>query len=151
MLSKKEEVIKNQSDTASNDNTNKKQSQNSVNNRINDILLLVGLINTVFWFLSSLGANPILPVSYETSCKITEFMSEYLGWYFTYNVGSTISVLAIICMVYRLVRKDIRLRTFIFGFIVNSFWLLSYIALRLGWFHKHTKKPSDCSDGLITN
>lgn len=132
MLSKKEETIKKQSDTASNDNTNKKQSQNFVNNIINDILLLVGLINTVFWFLSSLGANPILPVSYETACKITEFMSAYLGWYFTYNIGSTISVLAIIYMIYRLVRKNIKLKTFIFGFIINSFWLLSYIALRLG-------------------
>lgn len=99
---------------------------------MNIITLIIGIIHTILWLLSTLGSKPILPISYEASCKITEFMTCYLGWYFQYGIAQIISILLIIYLVYALIKKKIRVPLFIFGFIFNFIWVLDYHFLRIG-------------------
>lgn len=103
----------------------------------NVIVYIIGIINTILWILSTLGSKalgstPIIPISYETVFKITEFMSFYFDWYFLYEIAQTISTLVILYSFYQLIKKNIKLKSFIIGFFLNFLWIMDYIFLRIG-------------------
>ena len=103
--------------------------------KTNIVICIVGIINTLLWLLSTLGSKPILPISYDTQCMITEFMHRYFGWYFQHRIGQTISVIMILLLVFNLVynlikkKKNTKKTTvyFITGFVVNFIWVMDYV------------------------
>lgn len=103
----------------------------------NVIVYIIGIINTILWILSTLGSKalgskPIIPISHKTVFKITEFMSFYFDWYFLYEIAQTISTLVILYSFYQLIKKNIKLKSFIIGFFLNFLWIMDYIFLRIG-------------------
>ena len=98
------------------------------------VACIVGIINTLLWLLSTLGAKPILPVSYDTQCMITEFMHRYFGWYFQYGIGQVISIAVLLLIVgrfvYDLIKKKKNTKATIvcsvIGFVLNLVWVLDF-------------------------
>lgn len=133
MLSKK--TFKTVSNIHQTNNTDAKQLQNPIKHSVSKTLIIItiiGIINTLLWLLSTLGSKPILPISYDTSCKITEFMSFYFGWYFQYGIAQIISTLMILLLIYKLIQKRTKIKFSIIGFIVNFIWMIDYLFLRIG-------------------
>lgn len=98
---------------------------------MNILFFVIGFINTILWFLSTLGSK-ITIVSYDVTCQITEFFNNYFGWYFQYGIAQVISIIIIFFIIFNLFKKKVSIPKIIAIFIFNFLWIIDYIFLRIG-------------------